>query len=129
MSAGCMRAATVSRMDGPTPRLLASLMRAVAIAALPAAEQEVWLRLIGLDWSNVDEIAMEIGDGTLLAPQFVAAGWFPASALEPLRVLDASLTRMSGEANAHLWTLEALRTASEWTECRQQALRVLLSVN
>jgi hypothetical protein len=115
-------------MDGPT-RLVASLMRAVAIAAFPAAAQEAWLWSIGLDWPNVDELAMEVGEGTLLAPQFVDEGWLPAETLEPLRVLDAALEKMSGEDNAHLWTLEALRTAPEWAECRKLALCVLLSVN
>lgn len=116
-------------MDGPTPRMLASLMRAVAIAALPPDEQEDWLDSLGLGWPNVDEIAMEIGDGALLAPQFVEAGWLPSQALEPLLSLDSLLDGMSGEANDDLWTVEALRNAPEWAECRQKALRVLLSVN
>ena len=72
---------------------------------------------------------MEIGDGALLAPQFVEAGWLPAHALEPLLTLDSLLARMSGVANAALWTVDALGTATEWAECRQQALRVLLSVD
>jgi hypothetical protein len=72
-------------MEGPTPRSLASLMRAVAVAALPAPAQEAWLGSIGVDWVNVDEIALEVNDGVVLAPQFVAAGWLPAEALAPLR--------------------------------------------
>jgi hypothetical protein len=109
--------------------MLASLVRAVAIAALPAAEQEEWLNSLGLGWPNVDEIAMEIRDGALLAPQFVEEGWFPVQALGPLLDLDSLLDVMSGEVNGDLWTIEALRTAPEWAECRQQALRVLLLVN
>jgi hypothetical protein len=109
--------------------MLASLMRAVAIAALPADEQVDWLNSLGLGWLNVDEIAMEIGDGALLAAHFVEAGWLPAQALEPLLNLDSLLDGMSGEAKDDLWTVEALRNAPEWAECRQQALRVLLSVN
>ena len=104
-------------------------MRAVAIAALPAAEQEEWLNSLGLGWPNIDEIAMETDEGALLAPQFVEEGWFPVQALGPLMDLDSLLAGMSGEENGDLWTVEALRTAPEWAECRQQALRVLLSVN
>jgi hypothetical protein len=114
-------------MDGPT-RQVASLVRAVAIAALPATEQEAWLASIGLDWPNVDEIAMEVGEGALRAPQFVEEGWLPSEVLEPLERLDAALENMSGEENSHLWTVEALRAAPEWMECRRLALRVLLCV-
>lgn len=39
--------------------------------------------------------------------------------------LDRALERMSGEANAHLWTDQALRSAPEWREVRVLAARAL----
>jgi hypothetical protein len=38
---------------------------------------------------------------------------------------DRHLEEMSGEANAHLWTPEALRTSPEWIEVRRLAARLL----
>lgn len=82
-------------MDGPSRRA-ASLVRAVAIAALPATEQEACLAPIGLDWPNGDEIAVEVGDCALLAPRFVEEGWFPSEVLEPLERLDVDDTWNGG---------------------------------
>lgn len=39
--------------------------------------------------------------------------------------LDRALERMSGAANAHLWTDQALRSAPEWREVRALAAHAL----
>ena len=89
-------------MDGPTPRALANFVRAVAILALPAPDQVAWVESLGVG-PVVDELALELGDGALLAAQFVEAGWLGAEVLQPLQILEALLDSMSGPENAPLW--------------------------
>lgn len=114
-------------MDGPTPRSLANLVRAVAVLALPAADQVTWVESLGVG-PVVDELALELGDGALLAPQFVEAGWLGTDVLEPLRALDALLADMSGPANAPLWDVSALGSSPRWAEVREQAKQVLRAI-
>ena len=115
-------------MEGLSPRSLANLMRAVAILALPASDQVAWVDSLGIGGSNVDELALELGDGFLLVPQFVERSWLPAEAVEPLRALDSHLASFSGAANSELWEASALETAPAWSEARRLAKAALITV-
>lgn len=72
-------------MEGPTPGMLASLIRAIAMLALPAPHQIAWLEALGVGGS-ADELALEFHDGYLLVPQFVERQWLQAAVVGPLRV-------------------------------------------
>lgn len=113
-------------MEEPSPRLLASLVRAVAILALPAPDQLCWLESLG-DAPSVDELALSLD--VRLAPQFVAVNWLPAAVLEPLLTLNALLDSMSGSQNEHLWNVAAVESAPRWSEVRAQAKAVLHLIN
>ncbi len=107
--------------------MLANLIRAVAILALPAEDQVTWVKALGVG-PAVDELALELGDGALLAPQFVESGWLGAEVLPPLHALDSLLSGMSGEKNAPLWDIGSLSSSPRWAEVRQQAKVVLNAV-
>ena len=115
-------------MDGPTPRSLANLVRSVAILALPASDQAAWLESLGVG-PVVDELALELGDGALLAPQFVDAGWLGAEVLQPLLALNALLKTMSGPDNAALWDISSLGSSPLWADAREQAKEVLRAIH
>lgn len=114
-------------MEGPSPRSLANLVRSVAILALPAGDQTAWVDSLGVG-PVVDELALELGDGALLAKQFVEAGWLGAEVLQPLRVLDALLDDMSGPENASLWDVSSLESSPRWAEARERAKEVLRAI-
>lgn len=117
-------------MEGPSPRLLASLVRALAVLAMPASDQVDWLRSLGVLGGppNVDELALELSDGALLSAQLVEARWLPASVSGPLRELDGLLSTMSGPANAALWNPGALASAPEWDDVRSKAKAILFLI-
>lgn len=94
------------------------------------AGQEAWLRSLGeVVAMNVDELALEFSDRSVLAAQWVEAGWLPATVTAPVSALDAALERISGEQNAELWTVQALHESSEWAAIRQLAEAVLAAVD
>jgi hypothetical protein len=64
-------------MEGPRPRSLANLVRAVAILVLPPADKISWLDSLGIG-RNVDELGLELGDGLPLVPQFAEKNWLSA---------------------------------------------------
>lgn len=76
----------------------------------------------------VDELALDLGDGALLARQFVDAGWLGAEVLRPLQALDDLLKAMSGAENAPLWDVSSLSTSPRWAAARDQAKQVLLAI-
>jgi hypothetical protein len=115
-------------MDGPTPRSLANLVRAVAVLALPASDQVSWIESLGVGLV-VDELALELGDGALLARQFVDAGWLSLDVLPPLQALNALLEDMSGPENAPLWNVSSLDFSPRWAEARAQANEVLRAIH
>jgi hypothetical protein len=115
-------------MDGPSPRSLANLVRSVAILALPAADQAAWVETLGVG-PVVDELALELGDGALLARQFVDAGWLGGEVLLPLEALDALLEDMSGADNAPLWDVSSLGSSPRWAAAREQAKQVLHAIH
>ena len=116
-------------MEGPSPRSLANLVRSVAILALPAGDQTAWVEALGVG-PVVDELALELGDGALLAePSFVEAGWLGSDVLPPLRALDALLGDISGPDNAGLWDVSSLESSQRWAEARERAKEVLQAIH
>jgi hypothetical protein len=111
-------------MSAPNPSFVARLIRAVAVLALPAADQMDYLRSIGVP-EGVDELALELHDGALLVPQFLAHGWLPQAAAEAIADLDRYLGTMSGSERASEWTTSALHDAKQWENARQMARQVL----
>jgi hypothetical protein len=114
-------------MSVPDPSFIARLIRAVAVLALPAANQMDYLRSAGVP-EGVDELALELHDGALLVPQFLDQGWLPREAAERIAALDAYLGAMSGAERASEWTTSALQNAKQWEHVRRLAQQVLKSI-
>jgi hypothetical protein len=98
------------------------LRAAVTRLASPADAQIAYLHGIGVG-GLADELALEFED--LLATHRTTLG--PAG--QVLTELDQVLERMSGEANAHLWTDLALQSAPEWREVRDLAAQALTALS
>lgn len=97
-------------------------LRATVVRLAWAADAQIaYLHGIGVG-GLADELALEFDD------MFAVHRARPDS-LGPvgyvLAYLDRALEEMSGEANADLWTDEALRSASEWHEVRALAALAL----
>jgi len=91
-----------------------SLIRSVAILALSGEAQEAYLGQVWLGHNlPVDELALVFGDSFLMVPQLQEAGWITDDEAEAARLIDQQLDGMSGATNAHLWTIEALRSSAE----------------
>jgi hypothetical protein len=117
---------TISDITPPHPRALASFVRSIAVLALPAVDQHLWMdRALSFASWNVDELALEFDAGNLLVGQWVTAGWLPAASLPALQTLDRALHDMSGEEFESLWTRDALVTAAEWSHVRLLGAAVL----
>src|SRR5512139_1937174 len=108
------------------PSSLGRFVRAVAVLTLPAEQQVAYLVSIGVP-ESVDELALEFEDGRLLAAQFEALGWIRHECIRKIVDLDDLLKRMSGEANAELWTVQALMHSPQWVEVRLLAQELLYS--
>lgn len=90
--------------------------------AMPA---DIQLGLLPDFLCKADELALDYGHwclcllsndyGKLTQPQRSA-----------LTRLDNYFEKISGQVNAHLWTDEAIRTRSEWTEIREMAAELLV---
>jgi len=83
-----------------------------------------WIEEVDPDF-NVDELALDFNDFVLLLPQVVAAGLISPAAARSVEAVDNQLDQMSGEENAELWTVTALRTSPEWTKVRELARNAL----
>ena len=114
-------------MAAPHPKQLASFVRATAVLALSASQQEAWLASLAIQ-VPVDELALEFDDGHHLLPQWVDAGWLPSASVPAFSVLDRALAEMSGKEHADLWSLTALHDAPEWAHVRALAAEVLLAL-
>lgn len=116
-------------MTGIHPASLTRLVRSVAVLALPFGGQLAWLRSLGLgEPALTDEIAIELGDGALLARQFEEVGWLNSRARELILQIDVLLQERSGPAHAELWTPEALRSSPDWDSLRELALDTLIAL-
>ena len=73
-----------------------------------------------------DELALDFDNALLIFRQ--ASPVLTPIQVARLQAVDTLLDHMSGAAQAHLWTPEALRTAPEWVTvrgCAQAALAAL----
>ena len=102
-----------------------ALAETVDVLALDAEGQVAALRTM-FDWVdevgpgfNVDELALQFHDFVMLLPQVVDADMVSTEAAKAVWALDAQLDRMSGQEQAELWTVIALRNSAEWTKVRE----------
>ncbi|MFJ9780993.1 hypothetical protein ACIRSS_15500 [Amycolatopsis sp. NPDC101161] len=104
-------------MEDYQRRKLEYFREALTRLTRPAEEQRAWLRENGLGLA--DELATEFDD-------FYEdlASWH-GDAAPVLAELDRLLARMSGEANAHLWEVEALVAEPDWQRVRELATAAL----
>jgi len=112
----------------PSPAQFASLVRSVAVLALPHTGQVAWLESLTFGASNVGELALDFEDGYLIAPQLVAAGWLTSEFVRQLGIIDALLDEMSGASNAYQWTADALQNSPEWEKVRELARAALFQL-
>ena len=100
-------------------------LRAAVLRLASAADTQIeYLHGLGMH-DLCDELALEFDD------LFFVHRASPDSlggADGALSDLDRALKRMSGEANAHLWTEQALRSAPQWREVRALAARALAAL-
>lgn len=103
---------------------LSALWDAVLNLALPANEQIAILEAIG-ERRAVDELALDYDDNCWMFNEPESRSALTREELSALRSLDRRLDRMSGEANAGNWTVEALRFSDCWKEIRKLAAAAL----
>jgi hypothetical protein len=105
----------------------ARLQRLVESAMLLSASAEEQLQTLadmGIP-EVVDELVLNFDDDVIVVDSMVKEGELDFEAKTAAAALNRHLEEMSGEANAHLWTPEALRTSPEWIEVRRLAARLL----
>jgi hypothetical protein len=73
----------------------------------------------------VDELALEFDAISAAVDNMLCEGEIDQTQSECIKALDTRLNEMSGPSRAHLWTPEALLSASEWHEVRVLAKRCL----
>ena len=102
------------------------LVSSVEVLASPAARQFAYLSDLGPRTgvrlgANVDELALEFDAYYApAAPIMDELGW--SGAIEnALALLNAQLSSMSGQANASLWTTDAVVFAPDWANVRELA--------
>jgi hypothetical protein len=97
-------------------------LRAAVVRLAWAGDAQIeYLHDIGVG-GLADELALEFDD-RFAVHRACPDSLGPAGGV--LADLDRALERMSGEANAHLWTDQALSSASEWHEVRALATLAL----
>lgn len=106
-----------------SPRLQ-RLIESAKLLSAEASQQLTALSSMGVP-DVVDELALNFDDDVRLVDSMVADGELGRAAQAAAENLDRHLGNMSGEGNAHLWTPEALRTSSEWSEVRRLAAHLL----
>ena len=87
--------------------------------ASSADVQDQYLRQLGTA-PSADELALEFSDALESA-----RGNLPEALREAAAALDRQLDLMSGDANASLWNLDALRVSPEWKKVRELAVGLL----
>ena len=100
---------------------LTYLRHAVQALALSCQDQ---LALFPSDVCRADELALDLENWcrTVLGND---AGMLTQGQASVLKAVDAMLDRMSGAANAHLWTDKALCNDTAWDHVRSLANQVL----
>ncbi|WP_410669524.1 hypothetical protein [Amycolatopsis sp. cmx-4-68] len=107
-------------MEDYQRRQLREFREALTRLTWPAERQQAWLREIGVP-GLADELALEFDD--FYEPLGRSLGHGDATPV--LAELDALLTRMSGEVNAHLWRPDALTSEPDWQRVRELATAAL----
>jgi hypothetical protein len=69
----------------------------------------------------IDELALDYDGIAAAAGDMREKGETDSATCDSVRELNNYLGAISGKANAHLWTAEALRTAPEWQHVRRMA--------
>lgn len=106
------------------PARLAELVRAVAVLALPAAEQLGWAESRGGPISP-DPLVLDLHETSGQALAFGDAGWISRRAAEKIGALAQAVEALSGPNGAEAWSATGLRVAREWEEVRELARSVL----
>jgi len=97
--------------------VLSRLRHALQALALPAESQ---LGLLPAFSGGADEFALNFDQWSRAASADRAIRMSRAQR-DALKAVEGLLDRMSGEKNAHLWTMGALRSNREWTRLRKAA--------
>ncbi len=103
--------------------VLSRLRQALQALALPAEAQ---IGLLPACTGGADEFALNFDQWSRAASADRAIRMSRAQR-EALAAVEGLLDKMSGEKNAHLWTLGALRSNREWTRLRKAARNALES--
>ena len=97
--------------------VLSRLRHALQALALPAEAQ---LGLLPAFSGGADEFALNFDQWSRAASADRAIRMSRAQR-DALKAVEGLLDKMSGEKNAHLWTMGALRGHREWTRLRKAA--------
>lgn len=97
-----------------------SLKEALAILAADPAKQLEHLRGLGLPGA-IDELALDYDAVAAAADYMLLSKELGENQSVAVKELNERLLRMSGHANADLWTPDALSSAPEWKEVRSRA--------
>lgn len=101
-------------------RLASELRRVLLNLAASAPDQIGYLRSLGTP--SVDELGLEFDDAASAAlPSLTVMGRVTAHGIAAIDEVDRQLRRMSGAANAELWSEEALSALNDWEVVRQLA--------
>jgi hypothetical protein len=103
------------------------LIDSLDVLASPAEVQLEHLRAFFGSWEcgTVDELGLEYDDIAPAAGDMVDHGEITPSQSEAVTRLNQYLDSFSGQANAHLWSVDALFSAPEWEEVRRLAATCL----
>jgi hypothetical protein len=100
------------------------LRDALVVLASPAPDQVEHLRRLGpLDIA--DELALEYDDIAAAAEDMREKAELTELQCERVLGLNDYLGSFSGAQNSHLWTIEALGSARQWSEVRRLACEIL----
>jgi hypothetical protein len=69
----------------------------------------------------IDELALDYGEAVLNAGFMLERGELNKAQYDCVKKLNEYLDEMSGQANAHVWTAEALHSTEVWREVRKMA--------
>jgi len=92
----------------------------LTLLASEAKVQLAYLNTSGIP-GCINELALDYHEAALNADFMFKRGEINKAQYDCLNKLNEYLDEMSGEANAHVWTPEALHAAEAWREVRKMA--------
>jgi|HubBroStandDraft_4_1064222.scaffolds.fasta_scaffold231145_1 hypothetical protein len=107
-----------------TKEKLQLLRDELVVLSSDAESQLEHLRSTGFS-ECIDELALDYDAIAAAAGDMLQRGEINADQRECVSELNSLLSMMSGQANAHLWTPEALRSSEKWKEVRTKASECL----